>query len=173
MKNLFKYNDQSLFAISENGEPSFKAQDVAKLLQYKRTETALNFLDEDEKLFRLSGETGQNRRAWFVTESGFYHLVLKSSKPEAKNIRKWVTSVVLPSLRRGMYATDSISKRDAHLKQGCSEVYIKEEDIKIKKKEVNDLETDLNLLRINFWNDFRADPDQLKLFEPESLNLKK
>ena len=94
MKNLFKYNDQSLFAISENGEPSFKAQDVAKLLQYKRTETALNFLDEDEKLFRLSGETGQNRRAWFVTESGFYHLVLKSSKPEAKNIRKWVTSVV-------------------------------------------------------------------------------
>ena len=50
---------------------------------------------------------------------------------------------------------------------------IKEENIKIKKKEVNDLETDLNLLRINFWNDFRADPDQLKLFEPESLNLKK
>ena len=72
-----------------------------------------------------------------------------------------------------MYATDSISKRDAHLKQIRSEMDIKEENIKIKKKEVNDLETDLNLLRINFWNDFRADPDQLKLFEPESLNLKK
>jgi hypothetical protein len=52
--------------------------------------------------------SGQNRHMWFVNESGLYNLIFRSNKPEAKRFRKWVTSEVLPSIRRfGFYVHPS------------------------------------------------------------------
>jgi len=84
-----------------NNEPWFCAADVCKVLSFKqRTESALRGLDDDEKLMRKVSASGQNRDMWFVNESGLYNLIFCSSKPEAKAFRKWVTSEVLPTIRR-------------------------------------------------------------------------
>ena len=170
MKNLFKYNDQPLFVITENGEPIFKAKDIAKMLEYASTQKAMGILDDDEKLFNLSGYSGQNRKTWFVTESGFFHLVIKSSKPEAKHIRKWVTSVVLPQLRKGIYGKDASTKKLALTDEIRKEWDIILENIKIKEKELHDLKSDVEVISINFWNTYRMNPNQLNLFETETPN---
>ena len=170
MKNLFKYNDQPLFVITENGEPIFKAKDIAKMLEYASTQKAMGILDDDEKLFNLSGYSGQNRKTWFVTESGFFHLVIKSSKPEAKVIRKWVTGVVLPALRKGIYGKDASTKKLALTDEIRKEWDTLLENIKIKEKELHDLKSDVEVISINFWNTYRMSPNQLNLFEPETPN---
>jgi prophage antirepressor-like protein len=90
---------------TDNNEPWFCASDVCRVLSFKqKTESALRALDEDEKLMRklsaLENEKASNRGNWFVNESGLYNLIFRSNKPEAKAFRKWVTSEVLPAIRR-------------------------------------------------------------------------
>ena len=111
MKNQFKYNDQPLTVIIKNGEPMFNAQDLSNLLLYPKIEDALGLLDEDEKLIIKSSFSDKQKDAWFVPKWGFFHLVLESSNPEAKQIRKWVTNVVLPSITKELYAIDPISQK--------------------------------------------------------------
>ncbi|WP_018675507.1 BRO-N domain-containing protein [Riemerella columbina] len=89
------------------GEPWFCAKDVCNSLGYADTEVALRKLDDDEKLLRKIYASGQYRQFMFINESGLYALILRSNKPEARKFRKWVTSEVLPSIRKyGTYSTD-------------------------------------------------------------------
>ena len=83
-----------------NNEPWFMARDVLDVLGIDDTSNAVNRLDNDEKLTRTLYVSGQNRQVWLVNESGLYNLIFQSRKPEAKAFRKWVTSDVLPSIRR-------------------------------------------------------------------------
>ena len=117
MKNLFKYNDQPLNVIIKNEEPMFNASDLSDLLHYQKTEDALELLDEDEKMVIKSSLSDQQEDTWFVPKWGFFHLVLKSPNPEAKQIRKWVTNVVIPSITRELYANDPFSKKDYSFNQ--------------------------------------------------------
>ena len=88
-----------------NQNPYFIAKDVCGALDLKDTEVSLRKLEDDEKLMRKLYVSGQNRDVWLVNESGLYNLIFRSNKQEAKAFRKWVTSEVLPSLRRtGAYA---------------------------------------------------------------------
>jgi prophage antirepressor-like protein len=91
--------------LSIKGEPWFLAKDVCEVLSYEGApEVILRKLDEDEKLMRKIYASGQTRHTWFVNESGLYNLIFRSSKPEAKQFRKWVTSEVLPAIRKfGFY----------------------------------------------------------------------
>jgi anti-repressor protein len=92
-------------AIEKDGEPWFVAKDICDCLGYIDTESALRKLDTDEKLTRKLYASGQNREMSLINESGLYSLVLRSNKPEAKKFKKWVTSEVLPSIRKtGQYA---------------------------------------------------------------------
>jgi prophage antirepressor-like protein len=86
--------------LNDKGEPLFLAKDVCQVLEITDTQQAVERLDEDEKLMRTVHVSGQNRQAWFVTESGLYSLIFTSRKPEAKAFKKWVTSVLLPTLRK-------------------------------------------------------------------------
>lgn len=89
-----------------NGIPYFVAKGVCDILQLTDSSQAVERLDDDEKLTRVIYGSGQGRKMWLVNESGLYHLIFQSRKPEAKAFRKWVTSEVLPELRRtGSYAT--------------------------------------------------------------------
>lgn len=89
-----------------NGIPYFVATDVCCCLSISNNRDALCCLEEDEKLMSVVPTSGQRRSLWLVNESGLYHLIFQSRKPEAKTFRKWVTSEVLPELRRsGSYAT--------------------------------------------------------------------
>lgn len=89
------------------------ATDVCDILTIQNVSQALNGLDGDENLLYTLHISGQNRAVKLVNESGLYSLILKSNKPDAKRFRKWITSEVLPSIRKtGQYNVKAITKID-------------------------------------------------------------
>lgn len=82
------------------GEPWFVAKDVCEVLGITDTSQAVEKIEEDDKLIRTLYASGQNRDLWTVNESGLYNLVFQSRKPAARKFKRWVTSEVLPSLRK-------------------------------------------------------------------------
>ena len=87
----------------KNGEVLFVGKDVAKALGYKKTENALAaHVDEEDKTITLIQGSGSNykTRAVFINESGLYSLILSSKLEQAKAFKRWVTSVVLPQIRK-------------------------------------------------------------------------
>lgn len=104
--SLFSFEGQSIRVIMLDGEPWFVAKDLCKLLEISNPSQALTRLDEDEKCV-LSGDKvlslnddPDTTRLLAVSESGMYALVVTSRKKEVKPFRKWITSEVLPSLRK-------------------------------------------------------------------------
>lgn len=93
-----------------DGIPYFVGKDVAEILGYRDTSDALKrHVDEDDKLTRCFTDSGQNREMYVINESGLYSLILRSQLPKAHKFKHWVTSQVLPSIRKhGMYATDEL-----------------------------------------------------------------
>jgi prophage antirepressor-like protein len=93
----------------EKGEPWFVAKDVCRTLEIANTTQPVTLLDGVDKRMLNIGLPG--RAPLFVNESGLYDLILNSRKPSAKRFRKWVTSKVLPSIRKnGMYMVPDVAK---------------------------------------------------------------
>ncbi len=101
-----------------DNEPWFVAKDVCEALTISNNRDAVALLDDDEKLMSAVPTLGhQSRRMWLVNESGLYNLIFQSRKPEAKAFRKWVTSEVLPAVRKtGRY--EMTGRRMATPRQG-------------------------------------------------------
>lgn len=97
----------------ERGETWFVAQDICDILNLKNSRKAIQSLDMDEKHdVTISYTPGGNQRVKAVNESGLYHLVFISRKPEARAFRRWITSEVLPSIRRtGGYSLQSSQRQ--------------------------------------------------------------
>ena len=92
--------------ITTDSETWFIAGDVCRILGLTNTTMVMQRLDEDE---RSKFNLGRQGMAAVVNESGLYNLIMSSRKPEAKQFKKWVTSEVLPSIRKhGMYAMDEL-----------------------------------------------------------------
>lgn len=93
-----------------NGEPYFVGKDVAEILGYSDTNKAIAMhVDEEDKLNDKTSSSLGQRGGWLINESGLYSLILSSKLPKAKEFKRWVTSDVLPSIRRhGLYATDEL-----------------------------------------------------------------
>jgi prophage antirepressor-like protein len=122
MSSIVKYacdelSGAEIECIIIEGEPWFKAKQVAQALGYSDTKQTIqtNVDDEDKKQYKhlvVRSQGGKNTplggttsNAVFVNESGLYSLILRSNKPEAKVFKRWVTSEVLPSIRKtGSYA---------------------------------------------------------------------
>ena len=85
---------------NDDGEPWFVAMDVAEALGYADSSKMYARLDEDEKHTRQIGGSGQMREMTIINESGLYNAIMGSTKAEAKVFKKWVTSEVLPSIRK-------------------------------------------------------------------------
>lgn len=103
----FQFETQSVRTVTDDqGEPWFVAADVCDVLGLENVSKALSRLDTDEKrVFRSSDVSNSYREFWAVNESGVYHLIFTSRKPEAEQFRKWITSEVLPAIRKtGQYA---------------------------------------------------------------------
>jgi len=83
----------------QNGDPWFIAKDVCEILGID-TSNLSKTLDDDEKGSVQCTTPGGNQTMTIINESGLYSLILKSRKPEAKSFKKWVTSEVLPSIRK-------------------------------------------------------------------------
>ena len=104
----FCFNQVNVRTVTdENGNPWFIAADVCKVLEIGNVSQAIARLDDDEKTL-ISNESQGFQSAptmTIVNESGLYSLIMKSRKPEAKSFQKWVTSEVLPSIRKtGSYS---------------------------------------------------------------------
>ncbi len=93
-----------------NNEPWFVGKDIADILEYTNTAKAIrDHVDDEDKLTERFVLSGQNREAILINESGLYSLILSSKMSNAKKFKRWVTSEVLPSIRKhGMYATDEL-----------------------------------------------------------------
>lgn len=98
----------SIRTLQKNNEPWFVGKDVAKVLGYRDTSDALKkHVDEEDKLTRRFADSGQGRTMYIINESGLYSLILSSKLPTAKKFKHWVTSEVLPSIRKtGGYNMD-------------------------------------------------------------------
>lgn len=103
----FNFNGNELTVIlNEQNEPLFIAKEVSVILGFRSASDATRGLDEDDKGTHKMRTLGGEQNMVIITESGLYSLILKSRKPEAKVFKKWVTSEVLPSIRKhGAYMT--------------------------------------------------------------------
>ncbi|HFU3980869.1 TPA: BRO family protein [Streptococcus suis] len=110
MNEIFNFQGQQVRTVTINGEPYFVGKDVAEILGYQRADNAVrNHVDEDDKLTHQFSASGQNRNMTIINESGLYSLILSSKLPQAKEFKRWVTSEVLPAIRKhGMFATDEL-----------------------------------------------------------------
>lgn len=86
--------------IDQNGEPWFVLSDVAKRIGIQQPRTILQRLDEDETTSVILNVNGTRQNVTIINESGLYSAILRSEKPEAKKFKKWVTSEVLPAIRK-------------------------------------------------------------------------
>lgn len=102
--------DMKVRVVEINGEPWLVGKDVAEVLGYKNTRDALSkHVDEEDKNTVAIYDGIGNPNKVIINESGLYSLVLRSKLTEAKKFKRWVTSEVLPSIRKhGMYATDDL-----------------------------------------------------------------
>ena len=102
----FNFGTHAVRVIMRDGNPWFVAADVCATLGYKNTSDAVaTHLDDDEKGVAIGYTLGGDQTLTIINESGLYALVLRSRKPEARKFAKWVTSEVLPTIRKtGEYA---------------------------------------------------------------------
>ena len=110
---IFNYNSVEVRTIQNDGEPWFVLRDVCNVLGLGTPARVAERLDPDEvSQTHITDSMGRQQETTIINESGLYNVILRSDKPEAKPFRKWVTSEVLPTIRRhGLYATpDTVEK---------------------------------------------------------------
>jgi prophage antirepressor-like protein len=103
----FTYNSTEVRTVEMNGEPWFVLKDVCEVLGIADHKVTARRLETDEVCQTpLTDSMGRQQETTVINESGLYNVILRSDKPEAKPFRKWVTSEVLPSIRKhGAYMT--------------------------------------------------------------------
>lgn len=95
---IFNFQSNEVRVVKDdNGEPWFVAKDVCSVLEIRNATQAVGQLDEDERSMFCIGRQGNTN---IINESGLYALVIRSNKPNARKFRKWITSEVLPSIRK-------------------------------------------------------------------------
>ena len=114
MNELQIFNNEEfgqIRTVTINDEPWFVGKDVAEALGYERTADAIRqHVEEEDKLTRCFADSGQNRQMYIINESGLYALIFGSKLDSAKRFKHWVTSEVLPSIRKtGSYEMEQYS----------------------------------------------------------------
>jgi len=120
MNNLQIFNNSefgSIRTVTIDGEPWFVGKDIAEALGYSNASKAvINHVDDEDKQLIQSSQNGNfeipNRGITIINESGLYALILSSKLASAKRFKRWVTSEVLPTIRRtGSYNTYNLDDR--------------------------------------------------------------
>lgn len=96
----FNFESKEIRVVEINNEPWFVASDIASALEYRDAYDMTRILDDDEKGTHNLRTPGGEQLLSIINESGLYSAILRSRKPEAKAFKKWVTSTVLPSIRK-------------------------------------------------------------------------
>lgn len=111
---LFSFENHEVRSLLINDEPYFVGKDVAEILGYKNPRDAVNkHVDDEDKGVAKCDTLGGVQELTVINESGLYSLVLSSKLPSAKKFKRWVTSEVLPALRKtGQYQVKELSGQE-------------------------------------------------------------
>lgn len=142
----FNFSGQDVRIIKINDEPWFVGKDVADILGYSDTQAMTRRLDDEDIMTdKLSG---MNMKSTIINESGLYSAILGSKKPEAKQFKRWVTSEVLPTIRKhGAYMTNDKAQDVLH-GNGLADLLIQAgEQIKSLEFEKKQLQVELEEVR--------------------------
>jgi len=183
MNNLQVFDHEELGQVrttKEDGAIWFVAKDVCEVLGISKYRDALARLDEDEAGTVLVDTPGGMQNMGAINESGFYSLILASRKPQAKAFKKWVTSEVLPSIRRdGGYMVANEEESDDDLLARA--LVVAQATIARKNKKLAQVEAQLEeqapavayhdkVLDIEGYTTIESTAKQLGLRSPQQLN---
>lgn len=108
---VFEYQNNKVRTVDVDGEAWFVLKDVCAVLGISNNRMAADRLDDDEKGVSLIDTLGGKQEMVIVNESGLYHVILRSDKPEAAPFRRWVTNDVLPAIRKtGSYNAPQLTR---------------------------------------------------------------
>lgn len=179
---IFKYEDNDVRTVDLNGEPWFVGKDVAAVLEYSNPRKALaDHVDQEDKGVTKCDTLGGVQELTIINESGLYSLILSSKLPTAKQFKRWVTSEVLPSIRKNggyiagqeqltpselmakalLVANKTLAERDARI----SELTVQNAIMQPKAEYFDEL-VDRNLL-----NSFRETAKQLGVEEKKFISF--
>lgn len=134
----FKFNSETIRTILIDSEPFFVGKDVTDVLGYKNSRDALlKHVDEEDKntVAIRDGNKG-NPNQIIINESGLYSLILSSKLPHAKDFKRWVTKVVLPTIRKnGAYLTDQKAYEITHDKGALADLLLQAGE-QLKQKDI-------------------------------------
>ena len=140
---LFAFEGNEVRTLKIDDEPYFVGKDVANILGYSNTRKALqDHVDLEDKKdgVTIRDSIGRNQKPTVINESGLYSLILSSKMPNAKRFKRWVTSEVLPTIRKhGAYMTDEKAFDIVHNKNGLADLLqqaadqLKQKDIQIEE----------------------------------------
>ena len=158
---IFNFEQNEVRTILVNDEPYFVGKDVAEILGYSKPRNAIStHVDEEDKQDApIQGDLGGKQQMTIINESGLYSLILKSKLPSARKFKRWVTSDVLPTIRKhGMYATDELLDNPDLLIEVASR--LKEERTKrlIAEQQVKELKP-----KADYYDTILANPSLLPI----------
>ena len=157
----------SVRTILIDGQPWFVGTDVAKALGYTKPHNALErHIDEDDSLKRgVIDNIGRTQNAIFINESGVYSLIFSSKLETAKQFKRWVTSEVLPSIRKyGMYATEQTIDNVLNGTEEAEKLFIQLKEEKLRTRELEN-----ENMRLVEENDSLAEVvDFINMYDDES-----
>ena len=129
---IFKNNDfGEIRTVTINGEPHFVGKDVAEILEYQNGSRDINrHVDPEDRIKTMVFDGNQDKETILINESGLYSLILSSKMPKAKNFKRWVTSEVLPEIRK----TGSYTRAPKSFKEALYLAYKQQEKIEELEK---------------------------------------
>ena len=182
MNNLKVFKNEEFGQVREleiEGEPYFVGKDVTDILGYQNGSKALaDHVDNEDKLNNKSLSSLGQRGGWLINESGLYSLILSSNLPTAKKFKRWVTSEVLPQIRKtgGYLGTNNDMTDDEIMAKALlvaqNTINRKNELLQAKEKELTEVKEDLNT-KNNFINQISVSENSLKVEEVAQLASKK
>lgn len=149
MNNIKIFNSPDfgqIRTIQQNGEPWFVGKDVADILGYSNSSKAIPQHVDEEDRQKQNLPTAQNGKlvaaSWLINESGLYSLILSSKMPKAKEFKRWVTSEVIPAIRKtGGYIAGSEKMTDAEIM--AKAVLVAQSTIRQRDQRIKELESDV------------------------------
>lgn len=136
----------SVRIIDKGGQPWFVGKDVADILGYSNSSKAIPQHVDEEDRQKQNLPTAQNGKlvaaSWLINESGLYSLILSSKMPKAKEFKHWVTSEVIPAIRKtGGYIAGSENMTDAEIM--AKAVLVAQSTIRQRDQRIKELESDV------------------------------
>ncbi|MEH1777699.1 MAG: Bro-N domain-containing protein [Nostoc sp.] len=160
--SVFNFESHEVRFVGTADNPWWVAADICKVLELENTSKACSQLDDDQKAITSSNTLGGSQKMLCVNESGLYALIMGSRKPQARAFQKWITSDVIPAIRKtGTYSTKPANSLTLIDTSKLNALVDKESKL---QDEVKALETRLASLRNELQNIKRDKAAEAKAF---------